>query len=390
VRPDDAVCTAACAVACYALRREPTMPPTLTRDALNRALLARQLLLERSDQGVARTIEHLVGLQSQLPNPPYLGLWTRLEGFDFGELAALVEGGDVVRLALMRSTIHLVSAEDAVRLRPVLEPMLDRRFRASPFARALAGADVPGVVAAARDLVAERPLSFAELGRALLERWPSLDADALAQAARAYLPLVQTPPRGVWGRSGTPRHTTIEAWLGPGHRALGRSAATASELVTRYLGAFGPASVADVQTWSGMTRLRPVLETLDLVTFEDEDGAELFDLPGAARPDPGVPAPARLLPQYDNVLLAHADRRRVLGPVDFAQLFERFHMVPGTVLLDGYVSGVWSFERSGRAVNLRVEPLSGAFSARARGAVGSEAERLLEAIGGGNVEFGRP
>jgi hypothetical protein len=162
----------------------------LSPRALNRALLARQLLLQRADLTAAQAVAHLVGLQAQVPNPPYLGLWTRLAGFEFDELAQLFRDRQVVRLVLMRSTIHLVTAADAQRLRPLLQPMLEQAFRSSVHAKLLGAVDPVPVAAAGRLAVEARPLSFAELGAALAPDWPDHDPGALAQAVRTYVPLI--------------------------------------------------------------------------------------------------------------------------------------------------------------------------------------------------------
>ncbi|HEX2036936.1 MAG TPA: winged helix DNA-binding domain-containing protein, partial [Chloroflexota bacterium] len=274
--------------------RGPGSGAVLSRRALNRATLARQLLLSRRQLPVAQAIEHLVGLQAQTPHTWYVGLWTRLEGFRPPLVADLLAERRVVRLALMRSTIHLVTARDCLFLRPLVQPVIERSMNGN-FGRSLAGVDAAALAAAGRALVEERPLTFTELGKRLAERWPGRDPAALAQAVRAWVPLVQVPPRGLWGTSGQARHTSAESWLG---RPLD-PAPSLEELVVRYLAAFGPAGVMDMQTWSGLTRLGEVVEGLRprLVTFRDEQGRELFDLPDAPRPDPDTPAPPRFL--YD-------------------------------------------------------------------------------------------
>src|SRR6204780_690136 len=194
----------------------------LTRRALNRARVSRQLLLDRpslpADDGaralqVLETIEHLVGLQAQAPFPPYFGLRSRLEGFRPDDLASLITGRDVVRIALMRGTIHLVSARDCLPLRGVLQPVMERGLRGN-FGRQLAGVDAAALAAAGRTLGETEPMTFSQLGQALAERWPDHPPAALAQGVRAFVPLVQVPPRAVWGQSGRSRHTSAEHWLG--------------------------------------------------------------------------------------------------------------------------------------------------------------------------------
>ncbi len=203
----------------------PTRPSTKTatvrggkaldRRALNRALLARQMLLQRAQLPAADAIEHLVGMQAQVPHTPYVGLWTRLDGFRHEELAQRITERRAVRLALMRSTIHLVTARDCLALRPVVQAALDRDlYRNSTHGPRIAGMDMPALLAAGRALLDERPLTTAELGERLHARWPDRAAASLAYAMRNLAPLVQTPPRGLWGLSGQTRYATAEAWLG--------------------------------------------------------------------------------------------------------------------------------------------------------------------------------
>ncbi len=354
---------------------------TLSLRALNRALLDRQLLLRRSalpGQGdragqVIRTVEHLVGLQAQAPFPPYYGLWSRLAGFRPDDLAGLLLGRQVVRIALMRGTIHLVSARDCLMLRPAMQPVLDRALRVT-FGRRLTGVDHSALAAAGRTLVEEKPRTFSELGRELAGRWPEHDPAALAQGVRALVPLVQVPPRAVWGAAGQAAHTSAEAWLG---RQM-NDQVPIEPLIARYLAAFGPATVRDMQAWSGLTRLGEVADRLrpGLRTFRDERGAELFDLPEAPRPDPDTPAPVRLVAEFDNLVLAHADRARVLSEPDRKRMYARANTFPGAVLVDGFVRGVWKITLERAAAALNVE-LFAPVAAREREAVLDEAGRLL-------------
>ncbi len=319
--------------------------PVLSRRALNRALLARQLLLRRDRRSAVDTVAHLVGMQSQSPDAAYFGLWSRLEGFVPAELADLMLDRRVVRIALMRSTIHLVTAADCLALRPVLQPVLDRGLQGTYGAR-LAGVDRAAVTTRGRALVEAAPLTFSRLGAGLVPEFPGRDPDALAMAVRAWVPLVQVPPRGVWGRPGPSAHTSAEQWLGTGTGQVTEKAV--DSVVLRYLAAFGPASVADVQKWSGLTRLREVVDRIGdrVATFTDEKGVQLFDLPGAPRPGPDVPAPARLLAEYDNVLLSHADRSRILADVDPRMVMTQNGLVLGAVLLDGFLAGRWRIVRT--------------------------------------------
>lgn len=349
---------------------------TLTVRALNRATLARQHLLARTDAPVLDVVEHLVGLQAQAPLPPYFGLWSRVEGFTPDDLAGLLLDRRVVRIALMRGTVHLVSARDCLPLRAAVQPVLERQLRgATAYRPGLVGVDLDAVAVAAREIVDDEPRTPKQLGVELAKRWPNWDADAMAFAARALLPLVQVPPRGVWGRSGQPTLTTAQAWLHSDSAAAYRP----DELVRRYLAAFGPASVADAQTWCGLTGLREVVNGMRprLRTFRDEDGRELFDLPEGPLPDPETPAPVRLVAEFDNLLLSHADRGRVISDEHRARLFAGANGVfPGTVLVDGVVSGTWRYTRKGRAATVTLTPYQ-RWRKRDAAAVEREAGRLL-------------
>ncbi|HWN60387.1 MAG TPA: winged helix DNA-binding domain-containing protein [Streptosporangiaceae bacterium] len=358
----------------------------LSQRELNRALLSRQLLLDRVDlpeeasprrAAVIATIEHLVGLQAQAPFPPYYGLWSRLGGFRPDDLATLITDRSVVRIAVMRGTIHVVSARDCLPLRRVVQPVLDRGLRGS-FGKQLAGVDATAVAVAGRELVEAEPMTFSALGERLAERWPDHPPAALAQAVRAHVPLVQVPPRAVWGRSGQSLHTSAEHWLGAAAAAAAAPAGppTLAGLVTRYLAAFGPATARDVTAWSGLTGLRAVMDELrpSLVTFRDEQGAELFDLPSAPRPGGDVPAPVRLAAEFDNLLLSHADRSRVVHPDHLRRFYTINGIFPGSVLIDGFVGGMWRLARVKQEATLTIE-LFGPAPERAQ--VRREAERML-------------
>jgi Winged helix DNA-binding domain len=350
-----------------------TSPPVLGRRALNRALLERQLLLRRVRRPAAEVVEHLVGMQAQEPRDPYVGLWTRLAGFDPGELGDLVSGRQVVRSPLMRTTIHLVSARDCLTLAPLLRPVLERNYwTGSPFGRKVKGVDLDALLAAGRALLDERPRTNAQLRAFMAERWPDYDPTSLAYAVHHLVPVVQVPPRGVWGQKGLPTWATTERWLGRPVEA----APSIDQVVLRYLAAFGPAGTMDVQAWSGLTRLREVTDRLrlQLRTFRNEAGRELFDLPDAPRPDPDTPAPVRFLPQYDNVALSHADRSHISG--DAAGRWPTDDLHWSALLVDGFVAGVWRLARDRRAATLTVR-LFERFPGQDQTEVAEEAERLL-------------
>jgi hypothetical protein len=322
--------------------------------ALSRATLARQHLLARSPLSVADEIEHLLGMQSQVPTAPYVGLWSRLPDFDPHELGRSMTARQAVRMGLMRGTIHLVTARDALRLRPLFQAMAQRLFHhGAPFGRKLSGLDLDPLLAGGRRLLEERPRTVGELGRLLGEEWPGWDVESLAYACRYLLPLVQVTPRGVWGSTSQPTLTTVEAWLGQPMDPE----PSIDRLVLRYFAAYGPASVMDAQSWSGLARLGEVVERLRprLVTFRDDRGRELFDLPDAPRPDPDTPAPFRFLPEYDNVLLGFADHRRFV-PDEFRTKVFVTELTVGSFLIDGLVAGAWLSRETKGTATLKVVP----------------------------------
>ena len=281
--------------------------------ALNRALLARQLLLDRHAAPAIDALTHLVGLQAQEPLEPYVGLWSRLREFDPAELVDLLEARRVVRTLLMRRTLHLVTAQDCLGLRALHQPMLEQRMLGT-LRRRLPGIDIGELAAAGEPLFAQQPQTLSEVARAIGGRWPDVETRDLGDALSSLVALVQVPPRGLWGRAEAARNarnTTVEAWLG---RPIDTPAASADTLVLRYLAAYGPAASADVRAWSGLTglpaaiaRLRPTLRA-----FRDERGRELLDLPDAPLPDPDTPAPPRFLPAFDNAVLGFDDRSRII------------------------------------------------------------------------------
>jgi len=307
-------------------------------------------------------------MQAQVPNSPYVGLWTRLEGFEPDQLADLINTRRAVRLGLMRNTIHLVTARDSLAQRPLYQSLFNRAWQTTHFARNLVGIDIRAVIAKANALMEEKPRTFSELGSLLQQDWPDRDSTSLAYAIRYLVPIVQVPPRGVWGKSAQATWTSAELWL---DRPLAPEPSI-DALILRYLAAFGPATVADMSAWSGLTALRIVVERLrpQLRTFRDERGRELFDVPDGPLPDPRTPAPPRFLPEYDNLLIGHHDRTRV---IDHAY---RYVIFIGTLLVDGFVQGTWMIRRQGAVATLTIEPLR-RLTATERTAVAEEGERLL-------------
>ena len=374
------------------LRGMPSTPIVLSQRALNRATLARQMLLEREHRTAEDAIEFLVGMQAQLPNAPYVALWSRLVDFKTDELSQLIEERRAVRITFLRGTIHLVTARDCHRLRPVVQPALERDvYGNSTFGKhRLEGLDMEAVFRAGRELAGERPLTNAQLRDALGRRWPDRDPAALAYAVRGLVPMVHVPPRGIWQRSGPIALTTVEAWLG---RPVDEDQEPEA-MILRYLAAFGPASVADAQAWSRLTGLREVFDALrpQLRTFRDQRGRELFDLPDAPRPDPETQAPVRFLPEYDNVLLGHDDRTRFVEDEVRRRIADE-GLAVGSVLIDGGAGGTWTTARADGALTLTIR-LVQPHSQNVQGEVVQEAQRLMAFLEpnatGHSVEFGRP
>jgi Winged helix DNA-binding domain len=352
-------------------------PPALDHRALNRALLARQWLLEPRRATALEAIEQLVGLQAQDVKAPYFQLWARLTDFDPHELSGLLEDRSAVRIVLMRGTIHLVSARDALLLRPLVDPVIDRATDAN---WSVPGVDRTELAAAGRALVEAEPRTFAQLGALLAERFPDADPRALAQQIRALVGLVQVPPRGLWRQSGASAHTSIEQWL-DGVAAPEPSLPT---LIRRYLGAFGPASVQDMQKWSGLSRLRPAFEDIrsELVSFADAvTGRELFDLPDAPRPPADTPVPPRLVGPFDNLILSHSDATRVL-PAEYRRLvMTQNGLIAGMALIDGFVAGNWRIKATKKQALLTIASFSGkAYKKEDAEALTREGQRLLRFV----------
>ncbi len=323
----------------------------------------------------ADAVRHLVGLQTQVPGTHYTALWSRLDGFDAEAFSRRFEAREFVRLSLQRATLHTVTADDCLALRPVLQRAKEGPIRTG-FGGRLDGVDLARLAVAARALAEEEPRTLREFGEALAAEWPGVDPHTLGQAVRAFLPMVQTPPRGLWRRGGAARHTTAEHWLGA---PLGTDTEP-DALVRRYLAAFGPASAKDAGTWSGLTGLGPVFARLkdELAVFRDERGTELFDLPDAPRPDPDTPAPPRFLPEYDNLLIGHADRSRVMTPEDRARIWAGKNRALPAFLIDGFTAGVWQLttDRAGTAAVLTLTPF-GDPTPGERAAVEAEGAALL-------------
>ncbi|MBR7826723.1 AlkZ family DNA glycosylase [Actinospica sp. MGRD01-02] len=316
----------------------PTTPPTLSRRALNRATLCRQLLLDRGTGRPYDVIHALAGMQAQAPLAPHVGLWTRLARYSPAELDELYDGRRVVRSNLMRATVHLVTADDALAWQGLVGPVGARSVQAA-FGKRLIGIDLDELTSAALELLTEAELSTAELGRQLVRRFPGYDADALAYGARGRLALIHVPPRGKWSASAPTRQTTFAAYLG----REPQDAPSPDGMFLRYLAAYGPASVQDAQTWSGLTRLSEVADRLGskLATFRGPDGRLLYDLPDAPRPSEFVPAPVRFLPEYDNLFFGYADRTRFIPDLRKPPIPPGNGARTGTLFVDGEWRGMW-------------------------------------------------
>lgn len=339
------------------------------------------MLLGRHALGPVAAVTRLVGLQAQEPGDPYVALHARLARFDPRALSRAIAGRELVRIVVMRGTVHLVTAADAATLRPLMQPVLDAELTRHPDVRAARPRDMRAVVAAARGLLSDpqAPRSMRALRAELEARFPGEGAPGLAYACRNLLPLVQAPPRGLWQRGGQVAHVTLEAWTGRGLDP----APSLDEAVLRYLAAFGPALPADVAAWSRLTGMREVLERLRprLVIHRDERGRELFDIPAGPLPDPDTPAPPRLLPEYDNALLSHGDRTRFHGPghQELTEAVGESWGRCGAALLDGTILGPWHLDRQGEVTTLVIRHLR-SVTRRAEAPLTTEARRVLRLL----------
>ncbi|WP_329004201.1 winged helix DNA-binding domain-containing protein [Kribbella sp. NBC_00709] len=322
----------------------------LNARSVNRATLARQLLLERANVPAVDLVGRLAGMQGQEPKHPYVGLWTRIDGFQEGELDRAVEAREVVRGTMFRGTLHLVTAPDYLRFRATMAPVLEAGLKV--LGDRGAGLEPDKVVAAARKLLAKEPLTFTEVRDALQQQFPEVNERALGFCTRMLVPLVMHPADVRWSWTANSRFTPAEEWIGK--KLHGR--AEPKELVTRYLQAFGPATPADFQTWSGLQKAKPLFDELELETFTDEAGKTLYDVPDGPRPDPDTPAPVRFLPEFDNVLLSHAKRERIIADEHKPAVFTKNLRVKATYTVDGLVAGLWTTEKKRGVATLTLTP----------------------------------
>ncbi|MGW7685033.1 winged helix DNA-binding domain-containing protein [Kribbella sp. NPDC054772] len=347
----------------------------LSAKAVNRATLARQLLLERESTSAVQVVERLAGMQGQEPKHPYVGLWTRIDGFTETQLDQAVEARDVVRATMFRGTLHLVTAADYLRFRVTVAPVLEAGLKV--LGDRGAGLQPDKVVAAAEKLLAKEPLTFTEVRDALQQQFPEVNERALGFCTRMLVPLVMYPTDVRWSWTANSRFTPAEEWIG---KKLHRRA-EAKELVIRYLQAFGPATPADFQTWSGLQKAKPLFDALELVTFTDDAGKTLYDVPDGPRPDPETPAPVRFLPEFDNVLLSHAKRERIIADEHKPAVYTKNLRVKATYTVDGVVAGLWTSEKKRGVATLTLTPF---------GKLLKKTQAELEREGSGLLRFLEP
>lgn len=325
---------------------------TLNLRQLNRATLARQLLLERQQTSVVAAVERLAGMQAQEAKPPFIGLWTRIANFRRDELYAALHERTLVRGTAMRATLHLLSATDFATFRAPLQPVLTQAMHV--LGQRAEGLELEPVLCAARELLAEEPRTFNELRALLQAAFPAVNDRALGYAVRTQLPLVMVPTDDRWAFPSVAKFTLAEEWLDEPLSADH----TPHRLALSYLAAFGPATSTDMQAWSGLAGMKAVFDELrsQLRVFRNERGRELFDLPEAPRPDGDVPAPVRFLPEFDNLVLSHVDRTRVLADEHRGQVVTKNLRVRATFLWDGFAAGIWEVKRTRKAATLHLTP----------------------------------
>lgn len=357
---------------------------TLSQRELNRATLARQLLLARSSLTPRDAVAQIAGLQAQVAAPPFIGLWTRLDQFTRADLETLLENRNIVRAPFYRSTLHLVTAEDFCQFRLAIEPALVRALSGF-FGERARGLPVATLTEAARLLFSDKTYTLTALATVLQQQVPDADPSAISYLVRTYLPLVQVPNGGACGYGNSAEYTPGDTFTGG---TLASVADGLPELVRRYLRAFGPATVKDIQTFSGLTGLQSTVNALrpELRVFTDEKGTELFDIPDGILPGADVTAPTRFLPEYDNVLLAHNDRTRIIKEEYRRLVFLTAGRVRATFLLDGFVEGTWSIARVKKAITLAIEPFA-PLNSTDRDSLANAADLLLRFLEPGAVTF---
>ena len=354
--------------------------PLLTGDQLNRAVLARQRLLERSVEPVVAAVEGIAGLQAQEPASPYIGLWSRLTTFDAAALDTAFRDRRVVKATFVRATLHAVSRNDYRAIFPAVLPMLRRLTRRERGGGP--GEDQLARLATAALAFADRPRSNVDLREHVAEFADGLAPDDALWWVRRHVPFVHVPSDVAWSFGRRPSLIAAGAWLEGD--AFEQEERALERLVRRYLGAFGPATAADIAAWSGLPvgRFRPAIATIDaggeLRRFSGERGRDLLDLAGAPLPDAETPAPVRFLPMWDSLVLAHADRTRVISDDHRRVVVGSNGDTLPTFLVDGRVAGLWWAEpagRGGQPPRIVLEPF-GRLRAADRRALEAEGERL--------------
>jgi hypothetical protein len=340
------------------------------------------MLLERERTTVVRAIERLMGLQAQLARPPHIGLFSRVAGYRRESLTRALHSRQIVRATTMRATLHLMSARDFCEHRAALQPMLTqaigqvlRGWTPTSQSARKKGLELEPVLASARAFFGRQPATFDALRDHLASRFPRVNERVLGYAVRMQLPLVQVPTDATWGFPAASDFTLAESWL---DEPLA-STAEPHTLVLRYLAAFGPATPADMQTWCGLRGLADAFAAVrpKLRSFRDERGRELYDLPRAPRPDSDTPAPVRFLPEYDNLVLGHADRNRLIDDAHRRIIFTKNLQILATFLVDGRVAGQWKIERKTKQATMLVTPFV-KLGKKVRDELAAEANALLD------------
>lgn len=331
----------------------------ITVEQWNRTLLARQHLLERIDEDVIEVLDRCVGLQAQDPRPPFIGLWSRIEGFDPAEYDDLLTEREIVRSVVLRGTLLVMDAVDARWMRALAQ---DRIAAITASNHKLPhGIDAREVVDAGREALSGTAIPARVLRDLLAQRWPSAPAADLMAVVRSGLHLVQVPPRGTWSGAGDPTLALLDDWIGPGEPVVADDEAR-RDLIRMYLRGFGPASIAGIQTWAGVAGLGGLVRAMEadweLARIDGPNGEELYDLEGLSIADGDEPAPVRLIAPFDHILVAQAaaDRIRIADPDLFAKTVTPNGRSPGFVLVDGRLGGTWKADGERIVVDYFIEP----------------------------------
>ena len=349
----------------------------MTRQELNRATLARQMLLARETLPVTKAVGRLVAMQAQLARPPFVGLWARLEKFRRDQLIRAVVKREVVRATSLRGTIHLMTAADFVAFRGAIQPALTKGMQVI-LRKRLDTFDADRVMTMARAFFGKAPATFDAFRVRLKKSFPKDDERAMAYAVRMQLPLVQVPCDATWGYDAAADFALADEWLS---KPVPVTDTAATTLVKRYLAAYGPATIADAQTWSGLGGLKETFEAMrpSLVTFRDDRKRELFDLPDAPRPGDGIVAPVRFLPEFDTLMLAHADRSRFIADAHRPKLTSKNLQVAAVFLVDGMAAGTWKVERKRKTATLVLQSFA-PLPKKALAALEVEGDALLQFV----------